>query len=67
MSIVFGYLDAGTGSMVLQAAAGAFVALLVFVKGFGRKIMAFFGRKKIEQEKLVPAKTKNTSKTSKSK
>lgn len=40
----FAYLDAGTGSMILQAVIGAGVAVLVVIKGFGRRIMNFFRR-----------------------
>ena len=38
------YLDAGTGSIVLQAVLGALVAAVVAVKLFWNQIKAFFGK-----------------------
>ena len=38
------YLDAGTGSIVLQAVLGALVAALLAIKLFWTQIKAFFAR-----------------------
>jgi O-antigen/teichoic acid export membrane protein len=38
------YLDAGTGSIVLQAVLGALVGALVAIKLFWNQIKAFFSR-----------------------
>jgi len=42
---IFAYLDAGTGSLVIQAIAGVAATVLVFVKGFGHKIRQLFSFK----------------------
>ncbi len=42
----FAYLDAGTGSMIIQAVAGAALAGVVFFKSFGRRIFNFISSKK---------------------
>ena len=41
----FAYLDAGTGSMILQAVAAGAVGVLVFVKAFWHRIKNLFTRK----------------------
>lgn len=41
---VHAYLDAGTGSIILQAVLGALVGALVAVKLFWNQIKAFFGK-----------------------
>jgi hypothetical protein len=41
MTTIFAYLDAGTGSMILQALMGGVAGLLVGAKLFGRRVMSF--------------------------
>lgn len=41
---IHGYLDAGTGSIVLQAVIGGLLAGLVAIKLFWNQIKAFFSR-----------------------
>lgn len=46
ISFVLAYLDAGTGSLILQALAGVFITLVVFFKSFGYKVKNALGFKK---------------------
>ena len=39
------YIDPGTGSLILQGLAAAFVSLMVFWRGLREKIRDFFRRK----------------------
>jgi hypothetical protein len=42
MDPVLGYLDPGTGSVILQALLGGLAGLAVALKLFGRRILDFF-------------------------
>jgi len=42
----FGYLDPGTGSLVLQVAVGGLLALAATVKMYWRRIRAILGRER---------------------
>jgi hypothetical protein len=44
--IVLGYLDAGSGSMLLQVLLGGFAAVGVAIKLWWRRIAAFFRRER---------------------
>lgn len=41
----YAYLDAGTGSIILQGLIGAFVAAGLFMKAYWYKLKIFFGLK----------------------
>ncbi|MDC0358729.1 hypothetical protein OAO01_07935 [Oligoflexia bacterium] len=41
----YAYIDAGTGSMILQAILGGVAGLAVLLKLYWRRILAFFKRK----------------------
>lgn len=40
--IILGYLDPGSGSMILQAILGGVAGFLVALKMFGRRMLSFF-------------------------
>lgn len=42
--MVFGYLDPGTGSMIIQVVLGAIAGMAIFFKVFWRRIVSFFKR-----------------------
>lgn len=42
---MFAYIDAGTGSLLVQAIAGGVAATAVFVKFYWRRVLKFLGRK----------------------
>ena len=42
----FGYIDPGSGSVIMSAVIGFFVAMAIAVKGYWYKIKSFFGRSK---------------------
>jgi hypothetical protein len=44
MNLFLGYLDAGSGSMILQALAGGFAGVAVVGKLYWRRIKRAFGR-----------------------
>lgn len=61
---LFGYLDAGTGSIILQAVIGVAVAVGVVLKAYWYKIRRVFGKGKTEtSEDLRSTKNKKTAKT----
>lgn len=41
---LLGYIDAGAGSLILQALLGALFAALFAVKVFGKRMAGFFSR-----------------------
>jgi hypothetical protein len=41
VSTVLGYLDAGSGSMILQAILGGAAGMLVALKMFGKRVWSF--------------------------
>ena len=43
-------MDAGTGSLILQAVGGAVITVLVFIKSFGQRIRSFFTFRKVDKE-----------------
>jgi hypothetical protein len=47
---VLAYLDAGSGSIILQAIVGGFAALAVSLKLFWRRILTFLHIRKPEQD-----------------
>lgn len=51
---IFAYIDAGTGSLFIQAIIGVVLASLVFLRGFFRKfidkVKAVFSRRTITDE-----------------
>ena len=46
--MVFGYLDPGTGSMIIQAVLGAIAGIAIFMRLFWRRIVSFFKRPRAE-------------------
>ena len=50
------YLDAGSGSMIMQILLGGLAGIAVILKLFWRRILAIFGinRQKKEDEKITP-------------
>jgi hypothetical protein len=51
-SIVWAYLDPGSGSMIIQAIVGGLAAAAVTLRLFGRRILTFLRiRKPAEDEK----------------
>jgi hypothetical protein len=44
------YLDPGSGSMLLQLLLGGVAGLAVVVKLFWRRLLAFFGVKKVDRD-----------------
>ncbi|MFZ5876950.1 MAG: hypothetical protein ACOYXU_11155 [Nitrospirota bacterium] len=48
------YLDPGSGSMLLQLLLGGVAGLAVVVKLFWRRLLAFFGVKKTDQDTDSP-------------
>jgi hypothetical protein len=52
VSIVLGYLDPGSGSMIIQAVVGGLAAAAVTLRLFGRRILTFLRiRKPAEDDK----------------
>jgi hypothetical protein len=49
--IVFGYLDPGSGSLVLQVIIGGLAASFLAIKTFWGRIKAFFAGKKDSEKK----------------
>lgn len=45
---LFGYLDPGSGSVILQAIIGGALGILVVFKSFWHRIKAFFSKKNSE-------------------
>ncbi len=41
MNVILGYLDAGSGSMILQAILGGTAGLIVALKMFGTRVKSF--------------------------
>lgn len=56
MDPVLGYLDPGSGSVILQALLGGLAGLAVALKMFGRRILDFFriGRSRSKDADPVP-------------
>ena len=50
MTTLFGYLDPGSGSMILQILTGGIAAVAVTAKLYWRRLMRFFGIRKDEPE-----------------
>jgi hypothetical protein len=46
----FAYIDPGSGSMLLQLLLGGVAGLAVVVKLFWRRLLAFFGVKKTDED-----------------
>ena len=44
--VVFGYIDPGTGSIILQAVVGAIAGIAIAVKLFWYRILKIFGIRK---------------------
>ena len=57
---LFAYLDAGTGSIIIQAVIGAIVGIGVFVKTFWHRIKKVFSR----PSKTSPADSAKNTKAS---
>jgi hypothetical protein len=55
LGLVRGYLDAGSGSMILQVIIGGFAAVAVSLKLFWRRILTFLHIRKPEEETPSPA------------
>ena len=54
----YAYLDAGTGSMIIQILLGGLAGAAVILKVFWKRILAIFGKREKTEEK---AKTKTVS------
>ena len=48
---LFGYLDPGSGSMILQAIAGGIAAVAVTGKFYWRRVLSFLGIRKSAEER----------------
>jgi len=59
-SQVIGYIDPGTGSLILQILLGGVAGIWMILKLFGQRIKAFLGFSKKEDEKS-PNEAKDTS------
>jgi hypothetical protein len=57
MHLLRAYLDAGSGSMILQVLIGGFAAAAVSLKLFWRRILTFLRIRKPEQEETAPTTT----------
>ncbi len=53
------YLDAGTGSMLLQLLLGGVAGLAVILKLFWHKILGLFGIVKANEENIKPSVDEN--------
>ena len=51
--MIFGYLDPGSGSVILQAIVGGFAAVAVTAKLWWRRVTGIFRRN--DDEKTTPA------------
>jgi hypothetical protein len=49
VSTIFGYLDAGSGSVILQALVGGFAAVAVTAKLWWKRFTGFFKRNQDDQ------------------
>ena len=49
---MFAYIDAGTGSLLIQAIAGGVAATAVFAKFYWRRVLRFLRIRKSEDEAL---------------
>lgn len=59
------YLDPGTGSLFLQILLGGVAGLLVILKLFWRRMLAFFGiRRAVDREAPVPSERKVSAEVS---
>ena len=65
MKVFFGYLDAGTGSLIIQAAVGALVAVGVFFKNFRNRIVGIFKRSNTATEPTASEVNKTKTPTKK--
>jgi hypothetical protein len=55
LSLLLGYLDPGTGSLILQLLLGGVAGFWVVLKLFGQRIKALFGFSKKEEETDRPS------------
>jgi hypothetical protein len=55
LGLVRGYLDAGSGSMILQVIIGGFAAVAVSLKLFWRRVLTFLHIRKPEEKAPAPA------------
>lgn len=46
------YLDAGTGSMIIQSLIGAIVAGIYFIKMYWHRLLTFFGIRKKQGDEI---------------
>jgi hypothetical protein len=60
--MIFGYLDPGSGSMVLQAILGGVAGFAVAIKMFGKRMWSFltFWRRDEEPKAGPPPETEST-------
>ena len=54
MSTILGYLDAGSGSMILQAILGGTAGLIVALKMFGKRVTSFIFFWRKDDEAAAP-------------
>jgi len=66
MHLLRAYLDAGSGSMILQVLIGGFAAAAVSLKLFWRRILTFLRIRKPEQEETPTTTTTTTAATAES-
>lgn len=59
----YAYLDAGSGSMMLQLLLGGFAGLALIAKLYWEKIRSVFGGKKREDKDGMPQESKETDLT----
>ena len=48
--LAYGYLDSGTGAMILQVVAGGVAGAAVMVKMFWHRIKGIFGGRKVQDD-----------------
>ena len=58
--MIFGYLDPGSGSVILQAIVGGFAAIAVTGKLWWRRVTGFFKRNR-DEEAPTPTKASEES------
>jgi len=61
--MIFGYLDPGSGSVILQAIVGGFAAVAVTAKLWWKRFTGFFRRNQDEDDSTPNASATNTSAT----
>ena len=59
--MIFGYLDPGSGSVILQAIVGGFAAIAVTGKLWWRRVTGIFKRNRDEEPPATPKATEESA------